>query len=290
MKKIIVGIFLFIMWFFHIYNQTFAHQEKDHIILYPGQSYFQDIYNKSEKIIIWKNVNHSWSTSEVIILRGIKNAEIWDILYLENLPLDIKEKKDQYTLFYLDKNLWLIENAQYKYKNIKDVKEIEKVNQEMIYEVKNYHHSIITKIIFPIVLIFSILSLAAFHNKKEYYLEGIILSLAISIVYFPYWFQFHHYNWLILGSVILTLIIMVKWRLIEKVKYKMIHIYSILLYYSIYIWIIYIALIKGACTSINIDFFVHYPYIIVLFAIAGNMILYLYYQIHAKEKKKKITL
>ena len=291
MKKILLGVFLFLISFSWVSTTANVIIDKDlneeksistnTNTVYPWEKCFWKIFNKSNKIFIGSLETSTEENLTFVVQRGLYNTQIWEFITLENNKESSKYWK--YTLFFLDKDNNILSSDVYGIKQYDNLKELENDYQIYHHKIQKEKNSKIIIIVTPILFYVIILWLMFSQNRTKIYFIGLFVLYLITIISLPYWLKIINFDFMILIHLVITGIFY-----LFNQKYfqsNLVTPYIKILTYMYVLFIFLVLLSNLNYINYNNTYVVVYPYINVIIWWILNIILFLYILKNAQKKE-----
>lgn len=291
MKKILLGVFLFLISFSWVSTAAIGIIDKDlneekststnTNTVYPWEKCFWKIFNNSNKIFIGSLESSTSENLTFVVQRGLYNTQIWEFITLENNKDSTNYWK--YTLFFLDKDNNILSSDKYGTTQYNDLKKLEidyKIYQRKIQQEKN---SKIIIIVTPLLFYLIILWLIFSQNRVKIYFIGLFFIYWITIVCLPYWLKILNFDFIILIHLAMSLVLYLFNQKYFQSNLKVNTIKILLYLYVLFIFLVILSDLNHL--DYNSTYIVVYPYINVIIWWILNVVLFSYILNNAQKKE-----
>ncbi len=293
MKKILLGVFLFLISFSWVSTTANIIIDKDlnedknsftttnTNTVYPWEKCFWKIFNNSNKIFIGSLESSTAENLTFVVQRGLYNTQIWEFITLENNKDSINYWK--YTLFFLDKDNNILSSDKYGTTQYNDLKKLEidhKIYQRKIQQEKN---SKIIIIVTPVLFYLIILWLIFSQNRVKIYFIGLFFIYWITIICLPYWLKILNFDFIILIHLAMSLVLYLFNQKYFQSNLKVNTIKILLYLYVLFIFLVILSDLNHL--DYNSTYIVVYPYINVIIWWILNVVLFSYILNNAQKKE-----
>lgn len=291
MKKILLGVFLFLISFSWVSTTANVIIDKDlneeksistnTNTVYPWEKCFWKIFNNSNKIFIGSLESSTSENLTFVVQRGLYNTQIWEFITLENNKDSTNYWK--YTLFFLDKDNNILSSDKYGTTQYNDLKKLEidhKIYQRKIQQEKN---SKIIIIVTPLLFYLIILWLIFSQNRVKIYFIGLFFIYWITIVCLPYWLKILNFDFIILIHLAMSLVLYLFNQKYFQSNLKVNTIKILLYLYVLFIFLVLLSDLNHL--DYNSTYIVVYPYINVIIWWILNVVLFSYILNNTQKKE-----